>query len=66
MHKNIYVWNPVIKELRKIPLTNFDCGGSCGDGFGFGYSSVVNDYKIVRFYNKCGVQWTEVNMIMME
>ena len=55
------VWNPVIRETRIIPLSSKD-NGHC-HGFGFGYSSVVNDYKIVRFYNQACRKMEELEFV---
>ncbi|KAI9123771.1 hypothetical protein K1719_005071 [Acacia pycnantha] len=49
-HK-LCLWNPAIVEVKEIPqTTRNDKLESCK--FGFGFSSVVNDYKIVKFYNQ--------------
>ncbi|KAI9127460.1 hypothetical protein K1719_002019 [Acacia pycnantha] len=47
---SLLLWNPATREIREIPKTrtseipNWDCKG-------FGFSAIVNDYKIVRTYN---------------
>ncbi|XP_028752150.1 putative F-box protein At3g10430 [Neltuma alba] len=48
--RSLCLWNPVIREVREIPLTTTtkDYWGLCE--FGFGFSSNFNDYKIVKFY----------------
>ncbi|XP_028752184.1 F-box/kelch-repeat protein At3g23880-like [Neltuma alba] len=46
---SLWLWHPVIKKVREIPLTSNDFWDICT--YGFGFSSTVNDYKIVRFYN---------------
>ncbi|KAK4254126.1 hypothetical protein QN277_009551 [Acacia crassicarpa] len=44
---SLWLWNPLIREVREVPSTRND-KRVCRIGFGF--SSVANDYKIVRFY----------------
>ncbi|KAI9123661.1 hypothetical protein K1719_004961 [Acacia pycnantha] len=44
------LWNPATRKVREIPQTTNDYWGICV--FGFGFSSIVNDYKIVKFYNQ--------------
>ncbi|KAK4254127.1 hypothetical protein QN277_009552 [Acacia crassicarpa] len=44
---SLWLWNPLIREARKVPRTRNDWRVS---RIGFGFSSVANDYKIVRFY----------------
>lgn len=41
----VCLWNPGIREVWEIPI-NLNRGSSV---FGFGFSSKINDYKIVRF-----------------
>ncbi|XP_028752127.1 F-box/kelch-repeat protein At3g06240-like isoform X2 [Neltuma alba] len=47
---SLWLWNPVIREVIEVPSTLNDHRYVCCLGFGF--SSIVNDYKIVRFYNQ--------------
>ncbi|KAI9127322.1 hypothetical protein K1719_001881 [Acacia pycnantha] len=47
---SLWLWNPVTREVRKVPDTLNDHSYVCSVGFGF--SSVANDYNIVRFYNQ--------------
>ncbi|XP_054776392.1 F-box protein At3g22350-like [Prosopis cineraria] len=47
---SLWLWNPMLREVREVPNTLNDYWHVCT--FGFGFSSVVNDYKIVRFYNQ--------------
>ncbi|KAK4259345.1 hypothetical protein QN277_005687 [Acacia crassicarpa] len=47
---SLCLWNPVSNELREVPEPLYDYTHTCAVGFGF--SRVVNDYKIVRFYNE--------------
>ncbi|KAK4259350.1 hypothetical protein QN277_005692 [Acacia crassicarpa] len=42
------LWNPVNIEVREIPQTRKDYWRP--SMFGFGFSGIVNDYKIVRFF----------------
>ncbi|KAK4259349.1 hypothetical protein QN277_005691 [Acacia crassicarpa] len=42
------LWNLVNREVRKIPQTKDNYRRH--SMFGFGFSSIVNDYKIVRFF----------------
>ncbi|KAK4259170.1 hypothetical protein QN277_005527 [Acacia crassicarpa] len=43
------LWNPAIRDVKEIPLaTRKDKLESCK--FGFGFCSLINDYKIVNFY----------------
>ncbi|KAI9090933.1 hypothetical protein K1719_028418 [Acacia pycnantha] len=46
---SLWLWNPVIREVREVANSPHD-QRNCKVGFGF--SSVVNDYKIVRFYSE--------------
>ncbi|KAI9127134.1 hypothetical protein K1719_001693 [Acacia pycnantha] len=46
----LWLWNPVIKKVREIPIMTNDPMGRCI--YGFGFCSIVNDYKIVKFYNQ--------------
>ncbi|KAK4259343.1 hypothetical protein QN277_005685 [Acacia crassicarpa] len=43
------LWNPVMNEVREVPQTLNDFNSL--SSVGFGYSSVVNDFKIVRLYH---------------
>ncbi|KAK4259340.1 hypothetical protein QN277_005682 [Acacia crassicarpa] len=43
------LWNPVMNEVREVPQTLNDF--SSLSMVGFGYSSVINDFKIVRLYH---------------
>ncbi|XP_054790764.1 F-box protein CPR1-like [Prosopis cineraria] len=49
---SLWLWNPEIREVREVPQTTNDYWDKCQ--FGFGYSSVLSDYKIVRFCHKQG------------
>ncbi|XP_028755890.1 F-box/kelch-repeat protein At3g06240-like [Neltuma alba] len=46
---SIYLWNPAIRDVRRVPkaINWFE-----NDDFylGFGFSPIVNDYKIVKLY----------------
>ncbi|XP_054776930.1 putative F-box protein At3g23960 [Prosopis cineraria] len=42
------LWNPAIREVRQLPITIDYFEGKCVLGFGF--SPIINDYKIVRIY----------------
>ncbi|XP_054797552.1 F-box protein At3g07870-like [Prosopis cineraria] len=44
----ILLWNPATRQVRKLPITTNDFKGLCRVGFGF--SPIVNDYKIMMFY----------------
>ncbi|KAK4259337.1 hypothetical protein QN277_005679 [Acacia crassicarpa] len=44
----LYLWNPATREVQRVPDSINNPGGLCSIGFGF--SSVVNDYKIVKIY----------------
>ncbi|KAI9124293.1 hypothetical protein K1719_005593 [Acacia pycnantha] len=47
-HK-LCLWNPAIRDVKEIPLTTRnDKLESCK--FGFGFCSLINDYKIVKVY----------------
>ncbi|XP_028755804.1 F-box/kelch-repeat protein At3g23880-like [Neltuma alba] len=41
------LWNPATRDIRQIPITFND--SRMVWNFGFGFSPVINDYKIVRF-----------------
>ncbi|KAK4269485.1 hypothetical protein QN277_022638 [Acacia crassicarpa] len=47
--RSYLLWNPAFKEVRHVPVTfpDFDRDGPRVFGFGFGFSPIVNDYKIV-------------------
>ncbi|XP_028793417.1 putative F-box protein At3g52320 [Neltuma alba] len=46
------LWNPATRETRQIPIT-FNDSRICWE-FGFGFSPIINDYKIVRIsLNPC-------------
>lgn len=49
---SLWLWNPEIREVREVPQTTNDYWDKCQ--FGFGYSSVLSDHKIVRFCHKQG------------
>ncbi|KAK4259346.1 hypothetical protein QN277_005688 [Acacia crassicarpa] len=49
-HNLLWLWNPVIKKVREIPLTTNDPMGRCE--YGFGFCGIVNNYKIVKFYKQ--------------
>ncbi|XP_054778505.1 putative F-box protein At3g16210 [Prosopis cineraria] len=57
---SLLLWNPAIREVRQVPRTINDFVGDCR--LGFGYSPVVDDYKIVRSYANFGgaIDWVEV------
>ncbi|KAK4259507.1 hypothetical protein QN277_005831 [Acacia crassicarpa] len=44
------LWNPATREVRQLPLPRKQ-HDPCRSTTGFGYSPVVNDYKIVRIYS---------------
>ncbi|KAK4259171.1 hypothetical protein QN277_005528 [Acacia crassicarpa] len=48
--RSLCLWNPATRKIREIPQTTDDYCSICA--FGFGFSSIVNDYKIVKFYNQ--------------
>ncbi|KAI4323793.1 hypothetical protein L6164_023371 [Bauhinia variegata] len=43
------IWNPATKEFRRIEVPSFISWWACG-GEGFGFSAILNDYKIVMHY----------------
>ncbi|KAI9127344.1 hypothetical protein K1719_001903 [Acacia pycnantha] len=51
---SILLWNPAVREFRQVPRTRtidrfeWDCT------VGFGFSPLINDYKIVRTYAESG------------
>ncbi|XP_028755888.1 putative F-box/LRR-repeat/kelch-repeat protein At1g11620 [Neltuma alba] len=45
-HPALLLCNPAIREVRPVPTTSGVITGSIG----FGFSPIVNDYKIVRIY----------------
>ncbi|KAI9073859.1 hypothetical protein K1719_044173 [Acacia pycnantha] len=50
---SLLVWNPATKEIRHLPRSTIDCfdyHDRCVTGFGF--SSIGNNYKIVRTWAK--------------
>ncbi|KAI9095654.1 hypothetical protein K1719_026214 [Acacia pycnantha] len=50
--------NPATKEVMQVSRSTNDVGSRCN--FGFGYSSVVGDYKIVRIHRVICVDRVEV------
>ncbi|KAI9127292.1 hypothetical protein K1719_001851 [Acacia pycnantha] len=48
---SLCLWNPVIREVREIPETTRNATNDYLDmyKFGLGFSSVINDFKIVKF-----------------
>ncbi|KAK4259370.1 hypothetical protein QN277_005710 [Acacia crassicarpa] len=52
--KSILLWNPATREIRLAPITIDEFkGGYC---IGFGFSPIVNDYKIVVIYVRYGAE----------
>ncbi|KAK4254249.1 hypothetical protein QN277_009653 [Acacia crassicarpa] len=54
---SLLLLNPATREVMQVPRSTIDVGSRChfgfgGSHFGFGYSSVVGDYKIVRIHTK--------------
>ncbi|KAK4259363.1 hypothetical protein QN277_005704 [Acacia crassicarpa] len=51
---SLCLWNPVIREVREIPETTRNARNDYLDmhKFGLGFSSVINDFKIVKFYKQ--------------
>ncbi|KAK4254251.1 hypothetical protein QN277_009655 [Acacia crassicarpa] len=47
---SLFLLNPATREVMKVPRSTNDVGSYCD--FGFGYSSVVGDYKIVRIHKE--------------
>lgn len=45
---SLFLWNPATREVRQVPESKNICSGI--PKFGFGFSPVLNDYKIVRIY----------------
>ncbi|XP_050264263.1 F-box/kelch-repeat protein At3g23880-like [Quercus robur] len=44
----IYLWNPSIRKLKRLPDIMFDCFFDCFIPLGFAYHSEDNDYKVVK------------------
>ncbi|XP_054779338.1 F-box/kelch-repeat protein At3g23880-like [Prosopis cineraria] len=38
------LWNPAIREVRQVPINDFERASAVG----FGFSPIINDYKVVR------------------
>ncbi|XP_054797553.1 F-box/kelch-repeat protein At3g23880-like [Prosopis cineraria] len=49
-YRSILLWNPATREARHVPITMSDFQGVCD--IGFGYSPIVDDYKIVIIYSR--------------
>ncbi|XP_028805672.1 F-box/kelch-repeat protein At3g06240 [Neltuma alba] len=49
---SLLLWNPAIGEVRQIPRTRTVKLGEWDCSVGFGFSAIVNDYKIVKAYGK--------------
>ncbi|KAK4259398.1 hypothetical protein QN277_005736 [Acacia crassicarpa] len=45
-HHSLLLYNPAIREIRQVPTTCTDFHGFVG----FGFSPIVDDYKIVKIY----------------
>ncbi|XP_054778132.1 F-box/LRR-repeat/kelch-repeat protein At2g27520-like [Prosopis cineraria] len=48
---SLLLLNPVTRETRKVPRTTHDDGSYGVFGWGFGFSPVDKDYRIVRIHN---------------
>ncbi|XP_028801595.1 uncharacterized protein LOC114756820 [Neltuma alba] len=62
--RSLWLWNPAIRKVHRVPksLNKYE-----GESFsvGFGFSSIVNDYKIVKlFMSDCLVARVEVYALM--
>ncbi|XP_054795730.1 putative F-box protein At3g16210 [Prosopis cineraria] len=44
---SLFLWNPATREIRQVPRIMHDDIDSNYDLFAFGFSPIVNDYKIV-------------------
>ncbi|KAL5555672.1 hypothetical protein UlMin_037908 [Ulmus minor] len=51
LEETIILCNPAIKEFKVLPKSFF-FKNSINRGFGFGYDSISNDYKVVRIFSK--------------
>ncbi|XP_030935079.1 F-box/kelch-repeat protein At3g23880-like [Quercus lobata] len=47
--KNVYLWNPSIRKFKRLPNTCLNQTQVLNVAHGFGYDSLNNDYKVVRF-----------------
>ncbi|GLT85044.1 hypothetical protein SLE2022_032460 [Rubroshorea leprosula] len=59
------VWNPMTKEHKRFKLTGF---GSW-EAFGFGYDSVIDDYKVIHIKgSRAGfeLQWRNIHSIRLK
>ncbi|XP_028754816.1 putative F-box protein At3g16210 [Neltuma alba] len=77
---SILLWNPATRESKQVPAATNRFGGHCCIGFGF--SPIVNDYKIgviydhnlervwrvyqVKVYSLCTRSWKEIEVGNME
>ncbi|KAI9127304.1 hypothetical protein K1719_001863 [Acacia pycnantha] len=51
---SLWLWNPATRETQhvlKISINNFEYGDSYNGETGFGFNTVLNDYKIVIVYS---------------
>ncbi|KAI9090230.1 hypothetical protein K1719_028776 [Acacia pycnantha] len=48
----LLLWNPSLREVKQVPISEDALGDYDDDDYhiGFGFSPIINDYKIVRFY----------------
>ncbi|XP_054779366.1 F-box/kelch-repeat protein At3g23880-like [Prosopis cineraria] len=50
----LLLWNPAIREVRQLPSTKTTITVKDSITVGFGFSPILNDYKIVRTYAESG------------
>ncbi|KAK4280095.1 hypothetical protein QN277_011766 [Acacia crassicarpa] len=48
--KSLFLWNPAIREVRQVPATRRSKFPRSNCIVGFGFSEIVDDYKIVKTY----------------
>ena len=49
MSNDVYLWNPSIRKFKRLPNTCLNQTQVLNVAHGFGYDSLNNDYKVVRF-----------------
>lgn len=54
VRRSMYLWNPAIRQSKRIPLSN--------DGaLGFGYDPIDDDYKVVRIVQRSSAEVYSAN-----
>ncbi|KAK1365281.1 hypothetical protein POM88_040842 [Heracleum sosnowskyi] len=66
---SVYLWNPAIRQFKKLPDSSLSVTHWFPRNFGFGYDSISGDYKVVmsytdlpfvEVYSNNANSWTEI------